>query len=349
MHFTMIRMGVSGVVLLIVSLFISHYAVDAHATTRGDIFAMNAEIEAEKATVKKYETLADEQKIRIASLEKAYDELKERERIAREWDLLNDTPETRAEAEKARNSLAQGGTDIDVAKERLVEFLDVINSSQVRIASLVRSISEGETDLRRAESDGLRGLTHFIGVDLSGTCKIMLKNGFTTDCPDMSELLQLDNSNPLSGKFGMHDGLFQRGMPLVKNDHELYRFDEDFGIIVNPSPNLASRIKMIVIEPSLDTYVLPSDMTKTDNTRTVNHQRYVHDCKSAVITAGNWKFLLPDTIHYLRTGCTITEFDEVEAIDDPVTEIDISSSRHWQEAQALEQNKIRCKGLCFEY
>ena len=343
-------MGVGTVFIgMIVTALVLSPLANAHSDSRADIFYLKEDIAKSREAITSYEKLIESQKAKIPDLEKKVDELKEKERIAREWDSFNDTPETRDELAKARLNLTNAENELKTTNDYFIELLNKKNAELAKIGEIDSNILSKEKQLKTESAQSLVGLERIIGVDTSKTCKTIIKNGFDSTCPSIEDLIQLDTSNPLSGKFGMYDGVFQRGKPLVKNDHELYRFDADFGIILNPSSNVANRIKMIIIEPSLTTYLNPIDMVKMNNTRTVNHDRYVHNCENAVITADNWKFLLPDTIHYLRTGCTVTQFNSVETINDPVTEIDISTSRHWQDARKLESDMIKCKELCFEY
>lgn len=334
------------VVSILALVFIPH---DAHAVTRSEIYHLEKNINEIRDKIKSYENSIITWKKNIQIYEVSLDEFIEAERIAREWDRFTDTQGSRDALRVAHQNVITAENRLNDAKKEFNRILDLKNTLFVTIQSLEKKLSNDEKILKDNSQTNLAGLTKVIGIELSKTCQIMIINNFPTDCPTYQDLQDLDTSRVESGVFGYHDGFYQRGQPLVKNDHRLYDFEKEFVIVVNPSGNLASRIKMITIENSLDNYFLPYDFVKKDHTRTVNHDRYVDSCKNAVISASEWKGLLPDTIHYLRTGCTVTGYDSVEKITDPITNIDITTSPFYQYTLWLDDTKQKCKGLCKQY
>ena len=52
-----------------------------------------------------------------------------------------------------------------------------------------------------------------------------------------------------------------------------------------------------------------------DNTRYIYHDRYVKDCHTARVSSN--MTLIEDTINYLKSGCSTTNFNEKEIIVKP--------------------------------
>ena len=256
--------------------------------------------------------------------------------------------------------LRDGLGDIITNKSDTIKFLKSLNLNDVTID----------------HPTSLSHLTPRIGVSLSKSCEIMIKNGFESNCPTYKELLQLDSSNTdISGKFTTDDdGFFHRGEESVVNSYKFYWNDSTIRIFVDPPHNMAERIKMIYIQPNFDTYTIANDMTvpnefevvqgnrtitygnnskiltfdnriQTEYFGTVQyHDRYIEKCRIATINANEWKFLIGDTIHLMRNNCdrSFTGFEEREVILPEYSEIDVTTSPNWLYLQAQKHIEEFC-------
>ena len=342
--------GTAILAIIPVLLILTQTPPDVHAITRSDIYHMKNQINDLKDKIESYKNDITNQKRTVQIIEDNLTVLIDKERIANSWDQLTKTGESRNNAIAAFQAVTSAKTDLKNAKDKLDTYLARSNSALITLQQLEKKLEQDEKLIKQNSVIKLQGLTRVIGVELSKTCQTMIINEFDTNCPTYYDLQSLDNSLLASGEFRLIDGFYQRDKPLYNNDHVLYDFEKDFIIIVNPSGNIAKRIKMITIENNMSHYFTAYDMHKNDdNTRTINHIRWVDSCKNAVITAENWQKTLPDTIHYLRTGCTVTGIDTIETIQDEITEVDLTTSPNYQAKWKQESDIIKCKGLCFEY
>jgi hypothetical protein len=104
---------------------------------------------------------------------------------------------------------------------------------------------------------------------------------------------------------------------------------------------------MITIENNFQTYFVPDiDNKLHNNTRTYHELRWTEGCHNAQISVINWTSILPDTIHYLRTGCTVTGFDEMKFENRTDSEWNPEDSPGWHYRNWVEEMKKLCLGLC---
>ena len=148
--------------------------------------------------------------------------------------------------------------------------------------------------------------------------------------------LGLDNCNKqMSGDFKEIDGVFQRDTSnLLTNHWKFYTYHKDYLICIDPPAEMRSRVNMIYIESSLNTYKLKEQMIKENNTRQVSIDRYINKfCNTATIGADDYLKLLADTIHLLRNNCNykISTFNHIVTIVDNSTVTDISTSQKYKE------------------
>ena len=175
----------------------------------------------------------------------------------------------------------------------------------------------------------------------------MLKNNFTSSCVGYDLLRQLDSSNEdISGGWIVEDGYTKRDVSVLEKSWRWYDTDDNIRIIVDPPTGMTERIKMITLTNNFDTYFTPSDMKLENNTRTWHEGRYVDKCRTAIIDVNNWLMLLPDTIHYLRTNCEVTGYDELKSENMTLSNIDITTSPNYQAELKLIADKERCKVKC---
>ena len=258
-------------------------------------------------------------------------------------------------------------TVYDILRGELKAIL-TLQSDQVKI---IKSLNLSTITLDN--SDPFSHLETRIGVSLSKTCETMIRNNFTTTCPTYKQLIQLDNSNPISGKFITDDdGFFHRGDEQTVNSYRFYWNDSQIRIIVDPPGSMMDRMKMIYIQPNFDTYIVREDKTidnkfeiiqgnrtLTSNNQTklitfdvrnqtdifatvLYHDRFIDKCSQAKINADNWLFLLPDTIHLMRNGCdrAFTGFEERQVITPNSTAYSPADSPEWnilQEAKRISE------------
>ena len=166
-----------------------------------------------------------------------------------------------------------------------------------------------------------------------------------------SDISYLDNSPKTIGNLGI-DG---RVSTPKQDNPEWLRF-QNFTIVVDPPGNIANRIKMIHIVSNLDAYMTPDQMTvKENNTRGIkeykatqsvrlySHTRSVDShCTKSTITYKNWQTVLPDTIQYMKSGCTDTKIDTVGRDIKPITKHDIPTSAKYKLDKFYDMVKKDC-------
>lgn len=185
-------------------------------------------------------------------------------------------------------------------------------------------------------------LVRLIGIDLSKSCEI------SENCLNYSDLIYLDSSNQrISGKFIEVDGDIRRDKSPMEDSWRWYDMDNKTRIIVDPPSGMSDRIKMVTITNNLGVYFLGDDMNLSNYTRTFHLDRYVDNCRTAIIK--NDLNLLDDTINYLRTGCSITSFNNTGFETLIPTLYDPRTSPNWLFIQWQNESKIKCRTLCFEY
>ncbi len=207
--------------------------------------------------------------------------------------------------------------------------------------------------LAEAAQLGITLGSHGIGIVLSKTCLIMLKNDLPTTCPTYEVLSELDSSNKLiSGGFIYKDGFYQREEPFLKKSWNWYAFDnsETWRIFVDPPREYLNKVKLITIENNFDTYIDRKDRITENRTLTQYHDRYIDNCWTSTVNSDKWKMLIPDTIFYMRNGCTgATEFDHIEYISLGLTQMDHTDSkkyRHDQWVKEVIENCLTEYGKC---
>jgi len=183
-----------------------------------------------------------------------------------------------------------------------------------------------------------------VGITLSKTCISLVKLNSTL-CPSYDNLIQLgyDQSTDKSGKFVYKNGLLQREYTKVRNEI-IYYLNLQNVTVVDPSSSLSQKIKTIIIEPSIKSYLIASDMSKYNNTRTVHKDRYVNpQCSIGTISSANWLITLPDTIRYLRNNCSGELAQTLTTINDNSTATDIKTSQKYKEDKFKNEAKNKYK------
>lgn len=148
-----------------------------------------------------------------------------------------------------------------------------------------------------------------IGIKISDSCKTMLKNNFTTNCPTYSEinLVFPDTTNPdISGAFILKDGIIERDFPKMKSSFRYYPQVTNQTVLWLDPPNDVQNYLdvLITIEPQLPLYKIPSSGIMDNYNIVFGNLRWVDNyCHAATITAPDWIFILGDTINLILNDC----------------------------------------------
>lgn len=262
----------------------------------------------------------------------------QRELAAKSWDALL----TVEPAEKGvNNAILQYKDDRNHLKVLLIE-----RSNQYKI---IRLQSEQLTQEKIDENiiKNPANLVRLVGVDISTSCVLSDK------CLNYSDIIHLDSSNTrISGEFIEINGDIRRDKSPLEDSWRWYDMDDKLRVIVDPPNGMSDRIKMVTIS-NLGIYFSNNDMSFnydmyiSNTTRTWQEDRFVDNCNTAIIK--NDLDLLDDTINYLRTGCTITNFNSTRYEIITPSYFDPTTSPNWQFTQWVNESKIKCKTLCFEY
>lgn len=167
-----------------------------------------------------------------------------------------------------------------------------VNAVEIKAGSLTTNTSQGEADK--------------IAIILSQQCLTALKNHAETSCPDYSILFNWDNTDHFYYGHLINDsGFFHRSKILVPNYYNIVKPNQTI-IGVDPGNKFIQSSKIITIVPDGFTYINAAESVGANHTRNEYHDRYVEGCKLATISYSS--FLLNDTISYLKSNCTKTNF-----------------------------------------
>src|SRR3990172_13377436 len=189
----------------------------------------------------------------------------------------------------------------------------------------------------------------FFGISYDNTCKTMIKNNVTSDCPTYEDIITLypDTSiKGVSGEFGYRDGIYQRLPTKFINSFEYYRHWDRPILFVDPPVETATRIKLIEIKANLDQYLLrggTQSYNSIDHTLTMGIGRYIDSCRLAYVDAAQWIFLVGDTLNHMNNNCSTdsTKFNSTIITKLGKVEHDITTSYKYKLEQfqkaAIEQ------------
>lgn len=176
---------------------------------------------------------------------------------------------------------------------------------------------------------------NLITISLDKTCLKFVKNGLKSKCPTYDQIVSLDNTPKYAGVF-VNDTWYHRTTPSIKNWYNW--LPEDQTIICVDCQGSADQLAKynIVLVLKLD-YKLDKDHKITDNIRYLYHNRYVENCQTAKIVYS--EFLLSDTISYLKSGCSTTDFNEKETIIMNKTKHDIKTTQAYKNQKFIQEAK----------
>lgn len=349
-------MGVGIFTVLIPTLIFCMVAPAAHAQTIGDDSILeeieklksekkftDRQIEQKRTEIKQQQNTITQLQQKIEQSEKNIEKI--RSESAKSWDLLRELPGHEAKHESLVESLEPEKQKIPVLKQELSKL---ILQSKLLNSDIIKA--ERKYDESRFTTFDTDSITKLVGIQLSRACETMIKNNITTPCPTYETLEQFDSSLKESGEFEYDDnGFYSRAEPQYENPWRYYDHDSTPRIIVDPPKGMNDRIAMITIESDFDVYFLPENMHMKNNTRTWYEDRYIDNCRTAVIGADDWQKILVDTIYTLHNKCTHTTIDVIKSETMPVTELPIEDTRYWKDKVWLEESKEKCKQLCREY
>jgi len=183
-----------------------------------------------------------------------------------------------------------------------------------------------------------------IGIQLSQVCLTEIKNHDYSSCPSYQTLAKYDNTyHSLYGKFVDTNGWYHRDNPRIPNYYQVYNPGKAV-IAVDPEENFILNAQNIIIQPKNFTYINVNDVVGNNHTRIEYHDRYNNQCKEEWISYSD--FLLNDTIKYLQSGCTKTNFVDHKLIQtgnqpfDMVHSQALKNMAYYKTAKTRTQNCI---------
>ena len=186
------------------------------------------------------------------------------------------------------------------------------------------------------------------GIQISKTCYNIHRYApvnSTTSCPTYEAIMAIfpDTSNQeISGAFVYKHNMLQRESPPMEKSYNYYVFKDQTFLFIDPDFETSRNLGMILIESQLKEF--PINYKVEDNTRVIGVNRYIEDCRNAVIGAENWVELLGDTIQFLRHDChpTYTFYNANKTITPEYIKHDITTSNKWLHDQFIEWVKLNC-------
>lgn len=187
------------------------------------------------------------------------------------------------------------------------------------------------------------------GIRLDNTCKTMLINNISSNCPSYEDIITLfpDTSNrKITGEFGYHNGIYQRLPTKLINSFEYYRFWNTTLLFIDPPSNTNDRIRIIEIKANLGEYKLPGSGTydPKNHSLTLGVGRYIDSCRTAYVDSSNWVFLVGDSINHMKANCSPESTTYVDRITTSLnrTVHDIRDSYKWKLTQWQNESIERC-------
>ncbi len=178
-----------------------------------------------------------------------------------------------------------------------------------------------------------------IGITMDNTCKIFIKNNFSSNCPSF-ELLSLIYPDS-SCEYVNHSCI------------DYYRQQGGFHYMIDPPASVADRIKMIQIRYNFEEFHIQGIEGYNNTAHTINYQvgRYLDGCKTAYIGADSWFRYTGDSIYLLYKGCDMnyTGLGGFRSESINQTDFDIRDFKQWQLEQWIKESLEKCKSKCFEY
>ena len=273
----------------------------------------------------------DAQKKLIIKNEKLYETAKDDEKTARKnigksWTGVQEHNTALDKVEKTKDTWIKSKDDLMLLYKERSDVLKEIRS----LEELIDKLDALPTP---------KGKFNIIGITLDNTCKIFIKNNFTSNCPTF-ELL---NS-------------FYPGSPCVTVAYSCisyYNQTGGFHYLIDPPSQVAERIKMVEIRYSIEEFHIQGEGGYDDINHTINYQvgRYLDGCKTAYIGSGSWLKYTGDSIYLLSNECNLnyTYLGGFRSESINQTVHNIADSYKWQLDKWIKESREKCRLLCFEY
>lgn len=200
-------------------------------------------------------------------------------------------------------------------------FLSILPLFVILIAFQTNSNAEAITITNQTGHTYYLSKSPMIGIQLSPTCLILIKNHMKTDCPTYDKLKPLDNTNPEWAGQWVNTTYYHRELPRVSN-HYLMNTNP-FIVMVDPDPNFTTIAKMIIIQSGNFTYINPYESVGNNHTRNEYNNRFVSGCTTA--TVAPILSLIEDTVHYIESSCKITSYNEKVSVKTNDTPFDYNN------------------------
>lgn len=190
-----------------------------------------------------------------------------------------------------------------------------------------------------------------LGIVISKSCLMSQK------CLHYSDIRDFDNSDStMTGPLVLKDGDYVRQASSKQNNYYWLQYSKNYTVMLDPALKFRDQIPLITIVPTLDEfhlqgqfaikeYKLQADAKATQDVRSYSHTRYVDStCTNAIITAKDWKKVLPDTIDYLRNNCDSkhTKLTTITNEMRPLTKHDLGTSNKWKLDQFYKNVIEKC-------
>lgn len=275
--------------------------------------------------IKQHKIIDEKEKL----LQDAREELrKTKAESGKSWDAL-------LSLEGKENGVTDALNSLKNSKTQLLNYLTERSDLHGIIKSLEKQLSLDKENL----AESTRSKVKLLGIQLSRSCQM------SDNCIKYSDIIHLDTSNQYaSGKFvTVNNDTFREKSPFEKS-WRFYDNDPTPRIFIDPPQGMNDVIKMITVTNILPIYFEPGDLTINNQTRSYSENRYVDNCRKALITSD--LVLLNDTIKHFQNDCGVTEIETRVTVPLNRTEIDITTSPNWQYQQWLTNTKERCIALC---
>jgi hypothetical protein len=145
-------------------------------------------------------------------------------------------------------------------------------------------------------------------VSYSQSCQTMIKANIP-GCLPLSDIISYDTSNQdISGKFVLLGDHTIRTDPQLKNHWLRYINQKNITVCIDCIMDIPStqESQNIILQPSSYSFVDKNANIVKDKYSYLNN-RYMQGCDTATISSN--LSLLNDTIHYMLSGCKVTNYD----------------------------------------
>ena len=301
---------------------------------RDEIAQYKKTIDTLEQDIKDYNKDVLKQRDIIKKNQKAYGVAEANEKFTREnkgksWPVEKDHMDSIIILEEKKKTLEK-------SEEKLQDIFNGRNDVYVEIERLEDLIVRLDKSKKIKSAPGPLGL---VGITLDNTCKLFIKNNFSSNCPSFEFL-----------------GMLYPGSSCEYVNHSCIDYYRQMGgnhIFIDPPASVADRIKMIEIRHTFNEFHIQDERGYNNTAHTINYQigRYMDGCKTAYIGADSWLRYTGDSIYLLLNACdpAYTYLGGFRSVSINQTEHDIASSYKWQLDEWIKESLVKCREKCFEY